>query len=788
MTIPKKTRKIRPLRLSLVILVTIFAIFCITVVGYLADCYWGCFGGQPLPSWDEESLMAASSTFIYDSEDNLLAKIGSENRTNISVSVLPEQTRNAFIASEDIRFYDHFGVDLKGIIRALFIDFTTGEKVQGGSTITQQLVRSCLLNSEKELRRKVQEAILSIQVERYYNKDEILEMYLNKIYFGEGAYGIESASKLYFSKSASELNITEAALLASIVPAPSIYSPLNDSQGAMKRRNEVLNQMSKYGFITSDQAEQYKNTDLGLNISNNSPTYNHPYYVDYVLEQLIETYGNEAVYNQGLTVYTAMSPKIQSICEQVIADDSNFPGGASGPEGAIVVMDPKTGHVLGLVGGRKHNNVLGWNRATAKPGRQAGSSFKPVIAYAPAIELAGLSPASAINGAPLNYNGYNPSGSYDGYLTMRRALTKSINTVAVRLLHEEVGIERAIEFASGLGFDIDPASVGPSLALGTEEVTPLQMASAYCAFANEGIYTEPLVITKVITRFGEVFEYIGRTSQAMSSTTAYMMTSMMQDVVTSKEGTGNKAQISGWQVAGKTGTTDTGKDIWFVGCTPTLACAVWMGYDKPAAMNTSYGGTYCAPVFRQVVSQALADQEPVNFVQPEGIVYGYVNGGYDMFLSGNPPKAHYVSTGQTTKKSTVKSSTSTKTSKSSTNNSNKSNKSTQTTKTNNYSNQSNYNKNSSKTNASTQTENTNTSNPAPEADSGQIHPEASQNESNNAASTTPPAEHKAQAPQEAPASNPVQAPAPAPVESSPAAAPAPPPEAPSASEGMIVPE
>ncbi|MCQ2559901.1 MAG: PBP1A family penicillin-binding protein, partial [Clostridia bacterium] len=646
----------QPLRFTLSLLALIFCIGCIVMVDYLADCYWGCFGGEPLPAWDEKSLMATSSTFIYDSEDNLLAKIGSENRTNISISVLPETVKNAFIASEDIRFYDHFGVDIRGIVRALFVDVTNGEKTQGGSTITQQLVRSCLLNSEKEIRRKVQEAILAIQVERYYSKDEILEMYLNKIYFGEGAYGVESASKIYFGKSASNLSIPEAALLASVIPAPSLYSPFNDYEGAVQRRNQVLNQMADYEFITPEEAEQYKSTDLDLVKSTNSITYNHPYYVDYVLEQLIEIYGNEAVYNQGLTVYTTMSPKVQEICEQVIADDSNFPGGASGPEGAIVVMDPKTGYILGLVGGRKHTSILGWNRAASQPGRQAGSSFKPIIAYAPAIELAGMSPASVINGSPVNYNGYNPTGSYNGYLTMRRALTKSINTVAVRLLQEVVGIDQAIEFASGLGFSIDRSSVGPSLALGTEEVTPLQMAAAYSAFANQGIYTEPLAFSKVVNRSDEVDEYKGKTNQAMSEATAYMMASMMQDVVTSKEGTGNRAQISGWQVAGKTGTTDSGKDIWFVGYTPTLVCSVWMGYDNPTAMNTSYGGTYCAPVFRQVVSQILADQTPVDFVQPDGIVHGYVNGTYDMYLAGNPPKAYYTNknTSKNTNKNTNK--------------------------------------------------------------------------------------------------------------------------------------
>ncbi len=601
-------------------ILTLFCLFllagCAGVLGLVA------INIKNLPAWDESALLASNSTLVYDKDETLIAKIGTENRVPISISEIPEDVQNVFIAAEDIRFYQHKGIDLRGILRALWVDFTTGEMTQGGSTITQQLVRFSLLTQEKQLNRKIQEALLALQVERHYDKKEILQMYLNKIYFGEGAYGIQAASETYFGKSVGELTIPDAALLATIVRAPSLYSPFKDEAAAKERRNTILNQMEEYQFIDAQEAAEYKAADLNiLTDASNGNRYLYPYFVDYVTEQLIQKYGPDVVYTQGLKVYTTIDPKIQKIAESVMADDRNFPPATGGqePQGAVVVLDPTNGQIRALVGGREHTNKLGWNRATMKPGRQPGSSFKPVIAYGPAIELAGLGPASVVEDAPVTYGNYTPkndSGTYQGNVTLRTAITKSINTVAVKLLMDYVTIPKAVEFARGLGIDIDTSVVGPSLALGAVEVTPLQLAAAYGAFANKGMYTEPTSIIKVVTSDGTVEEHTPEQRQAMKESTAFLISDMLKSAV--DHGTGTRAQI-GRPAAGKTGTADKGKDIWFAGYTPQLVATVWIGYDTPKAMSTSYGGTYCAPIWKKIVGQALEGVPVETFIAPGNV-------------------------------------------------------------------------------------------------------------------------------------------------------------------------
>lgn len=635
-----KTKKLRIGRFIFFLFTSLFLLLCLGIFILLA------INIKDLPKWDETSLLASNSTLIYDNNQNLVAKLGTENRINISISEIPEEVKNVFITSEDIRFYQHHGVDIKGILRALYVNIGTNNMTQGGSTITQQLVRSSLLTQEKELNRKIKEAILALQVEKYYSKEEILEMYLNKIYFGEGAYGIQAAAETYFGKNANELTIPDAALLASIVRAPSLYSPFQDPEGAVKRRNVIISQMERYDFITSEETKAYEESYLNLsNTPNTSMPYSYPYFIDYVIEELIEEYGADAVYSKGLTVYTTLDPNIQSIAEEVMADDSNFPYNYSSeqPEGAAVVLDPHSGYIKAIVGGRSHDSVLGWNRATSKPGRQPGSTFKPIIAYGPAIEYNQLSPSTVINDSPVTYGNYTPknsSGTYMGNVTLRTAITYSINTVAVKLLMDYVTIPKAIEFASNLGINIDPATVGPSLALGSKEVTPLQLAAAYGAFANDGIYIEPTAITKVITNEGIVKKYSKKEVQAMKESTAYLVTDMLKSAV--NNGTGTRARISGRQVAGKTGTTDLGKDIWFAGYTPELVATVWIGYDTPKAMNTSYGGSYNAPIWKKIISQALEGQESSEFAKPNTIVSATVDRSSGLLPGTNTPSQNLI--------------------------------------------------------------------------------------------------------------------------------------------------
>ncbi len=641
MAATRKRKKLRPGRLVLFIILLFTFICGAAALGLLAISI------KDLPAWSESGLLSSNTTLIYDKDGKLLTKVGIENRVPISLSDIPEDVKEAFLAAEDRRFYQHYGVDLKGIMRAVFVDLTKGGLRQGASTITQQLIRMSFLTPDKTPKRKIQEMILAIQVERHYSKDEILEMYLNKIYFGEGAYGIQSAAQTYFDKDVSDLTAADAALLASIVRAPSIYSPYRDEETALNRRNTILSQMAEYGFISSEEAVAAKAEPS--NIKEGSPAgrqYPYPYFVDYVTEQLIEKYGPEKVYKQGLKVYTTIDPEIQTNAEKVMADDRNFPpaSGNEKPQGAVVVLDPRNGEIRALVGGRQHTNKLGWNRATREPGRQPGSSFKPIIDYAPAIELKGMGPATVIDDAPVKYGNYEPnndSKSFRGLITLRTAITHSVNAVAVKLLVDHVTIPEAIKFARRLGFNINGSSVGASLALGTEEVTPLQMAAAYGAFANQGIYTEPTAILKVEEPDGTLLEEHNPVQrQAMKPTTAYLITDMLKSAVQS--GTGSRARIDR-PAAGKTGTTDQGKDIWFAGYTPELVGVIWIGFDGPKPMPRSYGGVYPAPIWRQIIGKALEGKPVKDFKRPPGIVSATVDSKSGLLPGPNTPPEHLVS-------------------------------------------------------------------------------------------------------------------------------------------------
>ncbi|MFZ5597816.1 MAG: transglycosylase domain-containing protein [Bacillota bacterium] len=599
-----------------------------------------------MPAWNTEALTSSGSTLIYDKDNKLIAKVGAENRIPISINSMPATVKEAFLAAEDHRFYDHHGVDFIGIIRAAITDITGGGKHQGASTITQQLVKLSFLSPEKTFKRKIQEVILAIRVEHYYTKDEILEMYINKIYFGQGAYGIQSAAQTYFKKNASELTLAEASLLAGIPKSPNYYDPLspkdtpdNQPHQSKLRQKTILDLMVQYGYISQSEADKaYREP---LNITKTPTQYPFPYFVDYVTETLINKYGEEMVYNTGLKVQTTIDPKIQTIAENVMADDKNFlpPQNGVKPQGAVVVLDPSNGQVRAIVGGREHTSRLGWNRATRMPGRQPGSAFKPIIAYGPAVEFLGMGPASVIDDAPVKYGNYVPpnfDGRYRGLITLRKAMANSVNIVAVKLLMDHVTLPRAIDFASRLGIKIDSGSVGASLALGTEEVTPLQLAGAYGAFDNGGVYNEPVAILKVENNEGKVLEVNKpRPVQAMKATTAYLITSMLQSVV--QEGTGKNAYF-GRPAACKTGTTDDRKDIWFAGYTPELVAVVWIGCDNPTPMSSAaYGGGYPATIWRKILSEALKNTPVKDFPRPQGIVSATVDNKSGLLPGPNTP-------------------------------------------------------------------------------------------------------------------------------------------------------
>lgn len=636
----KPKRKLNIFRLAILLLVLVVVIGGGISIGLVFASV------KDMPALSPEMLESGASTMIYDKDGKLITQIGIRNSVPVDIKEVPEQVKNAFLSIEDPGFYKHHGISIRGIARAAVNDIISGSRGEGGSTITQQLVRISMLSPEKTLKRKIQEAVLAIQVERRYTKDEILEMYLNNVYLGEGAYGIQAASQTYFAKKIDKLELDEAALIGGLPQAPSAYSPFNDPKAAIARRNDVLDSMVKNKCITADEADKAKGKELKLETKEvASRQYPYPYFLDYITDELIEKYGEDEFYKGGLKVYTTMDPDIQLIAETAMARTANFPAsnpdenGMLQPEGAAVVLDPSTGYIRAMVGGREHTQRRQWNRST-HTARQPGSAFKPIAAYGPAIEYKGLGPASVVDDAPVSYGSYAPrnfDGRYRGLITLRTALTNSVNVAAVKVMVDYVGIENAIKFASNLGIKLDSSAHGASMALGglDKGVTTLQMASAYGAFANMGTYIEPIAILKVEKTDGVVLEQtIPKQRQVMKPTTAYLVTDMMKSVV--ERGTGTGAQI-GRPAAGKTGTTDEGKDLWFVGYTPELVTAVWIGYDQPTAMPQAYGGTYPTRIWQEIMSKALSDVPVKNFSMPSGIVTSTVDGKSGLLPGPNTP-------------------------------------------------------------------------------------------------------------------------------------------------------
>ncbi|MEF3305896.1 transglycosylase domain-containing protein [Paenibacillus sp. GYB003] len=574
-------------------------------------------------------------TQLLDKNGSVASEVSSSKIVPVPLERIPLHLRQAIVAVEDRRFYDHPGVDTIGILRALVRNVKDGGVSQGGSTITQQLAKNMFLSNEQTLSRKLNEAAYAFKIEQSYSKDKILETYLNQIYFGEGQWGIQQAAKTYFGKDVEKVTIAESAMLAALPKAPSRYSPFKNKEKALERRNLVLELMLGDGYITDDE---YKTAiaeplpEAGSDVGSLRGQYG--YYLDQVIEEAIEAYGftERQLLAGGLRVYTELDPAVQHAMETAYANDSLFP--QSAPDRPIqsgaVVLDPYTGGVRGIVGGRGEHVYRGFNRATQLR-RQPGSSFKPLIVYAPAIER-GYGPSSGLYDGPLDINGYRPT-DWDrrtrGEVTLREAILRSWNIPAVWLLNE-IGLQTGKSFAEKLGIPFAKGDDHLALALGgmQEGVSPLQMAQAYGAFPNLGVMMPAHTIAKITSADGRVLAEAKPAPVAvMSPSGAYTMTGLLQDAV--REGTGSNAAMSR-PVAGKTGTTqlpatnefagiaDGSKDAWFVGYTPELVGAVWIGYDQTDRnhyLSTS-GGHYPALVFKEMMSLALKDVPPGSFKRP----------------------------------------------------------------------------------------------------------------------------------------------------------------------------
>jgi len=649
----QKRRKLKVSRLILLAIILLFIIGIGSALGFVLGI------AKNLPDWQATDLSTENTTFIYDANGDLVVKLHkTENRTPVELKDMPSYLIDAFIATEDVRFRQHYGVDLKRIFGAFVADIRNRDLSQGASTITMQLVRNAILeDQEKKFERKIKEALLAIQVERHYTKDEILYFYLNEIYFGHGAYGVEAASQTYFGKNVGDLTLGEAAILAGVVKGAKYYSPFLNPENALSRRNVVLNNMVRYNKISAEQAEEAKKEPLKLADYQKKDLYAYPWFTDYVVDQaedMLEAAGLDSsqLYTGGFRIYTTLDPNIQKAAEDAYSNSAYFPKSSSADpiQSAMVVMDPKTGEVRALIGGREHLTKRGLNRATAMR-RQPGSAIKPIAVYGPALEK-GYSPSSVVDDVPVvfgsssqPYAPENYDGKYRGLITMREAVRKSVNVPAVKFLNE-IGISEGFSFAKRLGLPLDDKNdKNLSLALGglTHGVSPLDIAAAYSAFDNQGVYIEPHVITKITDQKGNtIVDVTPKKTIAMSEQTAYLMTDMLKTVVDT--GTGTKAKMNR-PVAGKTGTTqlpdkpifksvrgNSNKDAWFAGFTPELVGVVWIGYDedidqngKPQYLKKVYGGQYPAMIWKSVMEQSLKNVPVKPFEVPPGIVHQAVD-------------------------------------------------------------------------------------------------------------------------------------------------------------------
>ncbi len=570
------------------------------------------------------------TTSILDKDGNSVGNLhAGENRVPVDFDEISPNAVNALVAIEDQRFYTHNGIDPIRIGGAMIANIKAGGIVQGGSTITQQLTGLVFLDrTEKSYTRKLKEAILAMEVEKEFSKDEIITHYLNRAYFGGGAYGIEAASEYFFAKHANELTVPEAAMLAGCIQNPSKWSPIGYPENALKRRNLVLDQMAKCEFITKDEAEQYKASEIQLSEVRVTAKANDgvtPYqsFINHVIEEslvALELENDKDLYTGGYIIHSTMDPAIQSRMEEVFNNDGNFPNESI--QAAMVVTDPETGEVRGVVGGRHQKAARELNRATQSY-RQPGSSFKPVAAYGPAFE-AGYGPGTVVDDYPKDYSGHvfqNSNRTYNGLVPIRKAIVSSLNVVAVKTM-EMTGIDECYKFAKQLGFSkMDDNDRNLSTALGglTTGVSPLELAGAYGAFANNGVFIEPYAITKITDQNGKViWEHDTEKKPVMSEQTAYLLTSCLTDAATS--GTGSRAKVDGHQTAGKTGTTSDNKDAWFAGYTKHYVGVVWIGYDTPKKLGSNaFGGTLSAPIFSKVMNTIHQGLPAENFAAPSGI-------------------------------------------------------------------------------------------------------------------------------------------------------------------------
>jgi penicillin-binding protein 1A len=604
------------------------AVFGGVLVAYLSEL-------PGLPTIDDIAAQS-QATRIYDANGALVTQLAVENRTLVDLNRIPDNLKKAMIALEDQNFWSHWGIDVKGVIRATLINLRTGKVIQGASTITQQLAKNRFLTSERTMSRKIKEVLLAMQIERRYTKEEILSMYFNQIYFGNGAYGAEAAARTYFGKHVDELDLSECATLAGIPRSPNMNNPINNPARAKLRRDTALQSMLDIGFVAK---ETYDETlKMPIKVFAADPVV-AAYFVEEVRQQLEKSYGSNAVYKGGLSVYTTLDLRLQDIAQRSVENGARDAEAKALPyfehefslkekpllQVAFIAMDPKTGAVKAMVGGRDFKKYQ-FNRATQAM-RQPGSAFKPFI-YAAAIDN-GFTAADTILDAPLVYktetgDAWKPENfdkNFKGPTTLRNGLSYSRNVVTVKLL-EKIGTYNAVNYAHKMGIQ-GHLTRDLTLALGTSEVTLMELVNGFATLSNMGVRADPWMITSVRDAEGKLLEEnTPHAVEAINANTAYIVTHILRGVL--DYGTASNVRSLGFSrvAAGKTGTTSDFSDAWFVGYTPDLVAGVWFGYDQRRRIGKLLtGGAIAAPVWTDFMMKATAGQADKEFPVPAGIEF-----------------------------------------------------------------------------------------------------------------------------------------------------------------------